>query len=470
MDSTIAPETRAPDPVSGRAGEYAGQSASLPTPSTPTVAVVESSAPAPIAVPAKRRRGHIPRVRRPVGIHLRVHTLDSLRHRDFLLLWLSTIFLGAGFWVQQLMVGWLAFHMSGSAFVTSMAVSAQNFPYFFAGPLGGVLADRLDKRKMLITLYTVKGLMTAAFGVLVISGTAETWHLFAYALAMGTSWALTDPMRVSIVPTAVPRAMLVNAYALNSLGFNATRFMIPAIAGFMIVWLGPGETSIMGGICLVGAAAGIFMLDTKKGADLTRRPKAKISEAFEFVRNEPIVATILLMGLIPPLLLGPYIHGLMPVYAEVVFEVGAPGQGLMLAAIGIGGLTGGIIVATIGEFRNKTREMVLSLGAAAILMIAFAHTGVFMLALVMLSLMFLAVMTYFTIQPAIIQSLTPDDLRGRVSSLGIMVFGIAPIGGLAAGYLAERFGAPTATTIAGITLIIALTVLTSLNRRLWTGR
>ena len=156
------------------------------------------------AKPARQGAGALRALRsrtpRPPRVRVRVHTLDSLRYREFRLLWVSTLGIGGGFWVQQLIVGWLTYSLTRSPLLTSLALGLEALPFLLGGPIGGILADQWDRRRLLMAVSAYQAAVTAGFSVVVLLDRVETWHIFAFVLAMGSSWAVSSPARLRHSP------------------------------------------------------------------------------------------------------------------------------------------------------------------------------------------------------------------------------------------------------------------------------
>ena len=214
-------------PVAGPAA-LPGTAQGLPPPAeAQAVPTALDAADVPVAAPARHR--YRPTFR-PVRIGVRVHTIDSLRHRNFRLLWTATLLAGGAGWTHQVVVGWLTFYMTQSALLTSLALGLGALPFLFVGPVAGVLADGWDRRKLLALCFGYQATITAGFAGLLVVGSIETWHMFAFVLATGLSSAVLHPAMMSLLPNTVPRESLLNAFALRSLAFNATRLTVPALA------------------------------------------------------------------------------------------------------------------------------------------------------------------------------------------------------------------------------------------------
>ena len=171
----------------------------------------------------------------------RFNTFRSLRHRNYRLLWIGTLFSSSGQWIQQAALGWLTYDMTGSAALLGAVNGARSLPLLFLGPVGGVAADRFDKKRLMLTTPAFMVIISIAFATLIVTGLIEVWHIFVFTLLSGVGWAFNMPVRQSIVPNLVPREDMMNAMALNSAAFNVTRIGGPAIAGLMIAKIGPGE-------------------------------------------------------------------------------------------------------------------------------------------------------------------------------------------------------------------------------------
>ena len=179
-------------------------------------------------VPRRRLRPHI---RKPRMRPMRVHTFDSLLHRDYRFLWASTLFFSGAFWMQQVIIGWLTYELTQSALLTSLAMGLDALPILIAGPLGGLLVDRWDKRKLLAGVFAYQSLLALGFGGLVLLSDVNAWHIFSFIFLMGIGWVIVDPARMALIPSIVPHHNMVNAFALNSLAFSITRLAIPAVGG-----------------------------------------------------------------------------------------------------------------------------------------------------------------------------------------------------------------------------------------------
>ena len=400
----------------------------------------------------------------------RVHTLDSLRYRDFRLLFATTLLVSAGAWTRVVVVGWLTYSLTQSPLMTSLALGLDALPLLFVSPLGGMLADMWDRRTILAVTIGFHAAVVAVLAAIVSTGQVEVWQIFALIILEGTASAFLSPSYVSIVASIVPKERLINAFALSSLAGNSMRLIFPAIAGVILAIVGPAPALAMGAALFVaGGIAVLFMRvrteESEPGAQGSR--KAGFGESVAFVWSRPIIVAMLALSLLPLMLLGPFVTGLLPVYASEVCAVGPAGLGLLTSALGAGATLGIIVLASFGTIRNQLRVVIVTLALAGVAMAGFSFSPTMVLALPLLMLMSAAASTSMTLGGAAVQSLTPGRLRGRVSGIHEMTLGLFPLGTLASGLLAQLLGAPSATLIAAGAMVSVLAVVAFGFRRIW---
>ena len=431
-----------------------------------------------VSVPVKPRRRVRPHIRKPQMPRvnttrisarvprvrpMRVHTFDSFLHRDYRFLWASTLFFSGAFWMQQVVMGWLTYELTQSALLTSLAMGLDALPILIAGPLGGLLVDRWDKRKLLAGVFLYQSLLALGFGALALLGTVNAWHVFTFIFLMGVAWVIADPARMALIPSIVPRHSLVNAFALNSLAFGITRLAIPAVGGMLLAFAGAGYAILLQSALVAIAAATALGLNVVPSAVQSKlNPKVALSEILEgarYIREHQVVLGLLLFGFLPTVLISPFLHGLIPVYAAEVYEVGPATLGLLMSAVGAGFLTGTLVLASLGDVPHKGLMILGCIALICVSMVAFALNPTIALAYPIVALGSMGTMGYFSITSATMQSILPDGIRGRVSGIYILTFGAMPLGNLTAGVISENFGAPVATLIACGLIVIAATLL-----------
>ncbi len=472
VKSLVSTDTPAPDVSIAPTSEQQEVAAAHPV--GDIVVAPTDVAPAP-AKPRRRVRPHIPKPRmraakvsarvpriRPV----RVRTFDSFQHRSYRFLWASTLFFSGAFWLQQVIIGWLTYELTQSALLTSLAMGLDALPILIAGPLGGLLVDRWDKRKLLVGVFVYQALIALGFGAMVLLGSVNVWHVFAFIFLMGVGWVITDPARMALIPSIVPRHSLVNAFALNSLAFSITRLAIPAIGGALLAFAGAGYAMLLEGAVVAVAAAmalGLSVAPSESKDRLNMRGAlSEILEGARYIRERPVVLGLLLFGFIPTVLVSPFLHGLIPVYAAEVFGVGPAKLGLLMSAVGAGFLAGTLVIASLGDALRKGMMILGSIALICVSMVGFSLNPTIELAYPLVALGSVGTMGFFSMTSATMQSILPDGIRGRVSGIYILTFGAMPAGNLAAGVISQNMGAPTATLIA-CGLIIAATVVLTLK-------
>ena len=365
--------------------------------------------------------------------------------------------------MQQVIIGWLTYELTQSALLTSLVMGLDALPILIAGPIGGLLVDRWDKRKLLSGVFVYQSLLALGFGTMVLLGDVNAWHVFSFVFMMGIGWVIVDPARMALIPAIVPRHSLVNAFALNSLAFSLTRLAIPAIGGALIVFSGAGVALLLQGVLVAVAAAlalGLGTFATSGQPKLNARGAlSEILEGVRYIRDTPVVLGLMLFGFLPTVLISPFLHGLIPVYAAEVYDVGPATLGLLMSAVGAGFLTGTLLLASIGDVPHKGLMILGCIALICVSMVAFALNPSIALAFPIVAIGSMGTMGYFSITGATMQSILPDGIRGRVSGIYILTFGAMPAGNLAAGVISENMGAPTATLIACGLVVVAASVL-----------
>lgn len=415
------------------------------------------------------RRPHVPRIR-PSSISARVHTFESFKYRNYRLMWGATAFSSGAFWLQQVIIGWIAYELTKSPFLTTVAMGLDALPILIVGPVGGLLADSWDRRKLLAGMLAYQCAATAVFGVVVMLGTLETWHIFAYIFAMGFAFVILDPTRMTIIASSVPSNSIVNAFALNSLGFSVMRLAAPVVGGGVLALWGAGPALMLEAslhLVAVGFALGLRLPVVEQTPLRFRSAFSRIAEGARYVKYEPVILGICLMGVLMPLLGFTFVNGLMPVYAAEVFFVDSVGLGLLMASIGAGSTLGTLVLASFSTISSRGRVLILAVFLTGVTMMLFSRVPTMGTAFPLLMLVSASTMLYFSTASATIQSLAPEAFRGRVASLYALSFGALPVGSLLAGAMAQRWGAPMATLLAGAFMLAALLVLGLAFRSLW---
>ena len=361
---------------------------------------------------------------------LLLQTLDSFRYRDYRIVWTAGLSMTGSYWFQQIVIGWLMFDTTGSAVLTSIALGLDTLPFLFLAPVGGIVADRWDRRHVMAVATTYMAVVTLGLAVVVMSGKVQTWHILAYALIIGLSFPLMDPAWLSLMVKTVPKKNIVNALALNGLAGNGSRLVFPPIGGLIIARLGPGQALVAGAALYAVASAAIlavtrYEVDQREG----RRGSglSQFTEGLRYVRSDPIVLVLVLMTALLPLTFLPAVNRMMPVYASEVFAIGPTGLGLLMAVIGVGSTIGTIALASTREIGRRGRVLVVTIMLSCATMVGFSLADGLASAMTLLLLVSAVATVYWSLSEALVMEISPDHLRGRVASLAGASMGLFPL-------------------------------------------
>lgn len=352
-------------------------------------------------------------------------------------------------WVAQ---AWLVYRLTGSAVLLGTVGFASQVPVFLLSPIGGVVADRRDRRRVLLATQSASMVLALGLALLTLSGRIEVWQLLALAAMLGVANGFDIPARQSFVVELVGRQDLVNAIALNSSMFNGARIVGPAIAGIVVAAVGEGYCFLANAVSYLAVLASLLAIRLPPRARLAparSSPAAQILEGWRFVAGtSPIRALLLLLGLVS--LTGMPYAVLMPVIAEDVLHAGASGLGLLMGASGTGALIGALVLARRTSLRGLGSWVAWAALAFGAALVAFSLSRQFWLSVVLLLPVGFSMLLQMSSSNTLIQSMVPDELRGRVMSAYSMMFmGMSPLGALLAGTLAEAVGAPATIAIGG---------------------
>lgn len=325
-------------------------------------------------------------------------------------------------------------------------------PFLFAGPVAGVVADRVDRKRLILANQIVMAVLAAGFAVLVTTGRVEVWHLFLFSLLGGIVWSFDQPVRQTIAPTIVPKKDLLNAIALSSAAFNVTRIIGPGLGGLLIAAFGPGANFFIQAAAYLGVFLMVLPIRLPLVDTASRRRFSffsNLKEGVRYVGGQRPILMVIVMALLPSLFLMPFTMALMPVVAKETLGVGAGGLGLLMSLSGVGALVGTMALASLGNFQHKGMLLVMAITMAGVGTLLFAMSTSMSAALS--SLVFLGAfqMIYFATSNTILQTITPDQFRGRVMSLYMLDMGLSPVGSVLAGVLAQSYGTGVAITVAG---------------------
>jgi len=390
----------------------------------------------------------------------RFQTFASLRHLDYRYLWFGTLMMSAGQWVQQVTLGWLLYDLTGNSMLLGALNGLRALPFLVTGPLAGVAADRMDRRRLLLRTQWILIITALLMGALVASPFLHVWHIFLFTLITGVAWTITEPVRMSMIPSVVPKENLANAVALNSGGFNLMKVIGPALGGALIAWFGPAENFYVQAIAYSGVLAMVYWMHIPPHHAESKRRSALVNlkEGFAYVWSTPAVLALMTLAYVPRIFAVPY-QTLMPVFQKDVLQTGPEGLGLLMAAPGVGAVIAVLTLASLGS--RIQRQGLLLVGSIVVLgalLVIFSQITWFPLALFMLVLVGIFQMFFLASTATMLQMIVPDKLRGRVLSLYMLDRGFMPLGALFAGTTAHFIGAPLTVALMGA-IVIILTVI-----------
>jgi predicted MFS family arabinose efflux permease len=369
--------------------------------------------------------------------------------------------MSTGQWVQQVTLGWLVYDLTGNSMLLGALNGLRALPFLITGPMAGVAADRMDRRRLLLHTQWVLIITAVVMGALVASPLLHVWHIFLFTLITGIAWTITEPVRMSMIPSLVPKQDLANAIALNSGGFNLMKVIGPALGGAMIALFGAPENFFIQAVAYVGVLVMIHLMhipplraDAKRSSAM-----ANLKEGFAYVWSTPAVLALMALAYVPRIFAVPY-QTLMPVFQKDVLRVGPEGLGLLMAAPGVGAVIAVLMLASVGHrIRRQGLLLVASIIILGLFLILFSQITWFPLALITLVLAGVFQMFFLASTATMLQLIVPDELRGRVMSLYMLDRGFMPAGALFAGTAAHFIGAPmTVATMGAIVILLTLLV------------
>jgi MFS family permease len=377
----------------------------------------------------------------------------ALRHRNYRLYQGSQFISLIGSWMQAVSLPWLVLELGGSPLQLAAVVALQFGPATFLAPFGGVLADRIEKRKTLIVTEAAAMLQATVLFALVITGSAEVWHVLALTFLLGLVTAVDMPVRQAFNAELVPRDDLLNSIALNSASFNLARVVGPAIAGVVIALAGNGLNFALNAASYTAALIGLLLMDRAAVRAVTAasgsRVLASIAEGIRYARRTPTIlwSLVLLAGIF---FFAMNFSTLLPLHAHDVLKLSGDGYGALFACMGVGALSAALLLAYLGS--RPILGLPLAAGAGfAVFEVLLGLDRVPLLAYPLMVGNGFCGMLMVNSLNGVVQWNVPDELRGRVMALWVTVFaGTVPVGAFFAGTVAQHWGSGVAFVIGGL--------------------
>jgi MFS family permease len=392
----------------------------------------------------------------PASPRSRVATaVRALRHRNFQLFFAGQLISLIGTWMQTVAQSWLVYRLTGSTLLLGTVGFASQIPVFLVAPIGGTVADRFNRRRIVIATQMMSMILAFILASLTLTHRIQVWQIMVLAAGLGVVNAFDIPARQAFLMDMVGREDLMNAIALNSSMFNGARILGPAVAGIVVAWVGEGWCFFANAVSYIAVIAGLLMMKITHPLNLAHQgsPIEHILEGFRFViRAAPIRAILLLLGLVS--LVGMPYSVLMPVFAREILHGGAKELGLLMGATGVGALLGALTLATRVGVRGLGKLIAICAGGFGVSLILFSFSKIFWLSMALLLPVGFTMMVQMASSNTLLQSMVPDQMRGRVIAVYSMMFmGMAPFGAFFAGAIAHRLGAPWTVAVGGVACI-----------------
>lgn len=396
------------------------------------------------------------------------HTFDAFRTHSYRMLWPANFFAYISRWMQITLLSWLVLELTDSPFYVALVGFFAMVPLLLFGAFGGVLADRVSRRKLLIISSSSNLMLSLAMLVLLMSGREEFWHAYVVVLFTGLAWALDMPARRSLVYDLFERASLTNAMALDSVGMHASRMLGPTIAGGMIA-----AVSITGGyvvLAVFGAVSIVLMAlvrppARRPGLQAARSIIRNLAEGFAYVLGNRVILATVVVTVLMNMLLFPYMQ-MIPVIARDSLGVGPGLMGLLMGADGLGAIVGSMTIASVATIKYHGRIFLGGSVVGLIMSIGFALSNSVAMALPILVLLGLGTAGFGTMQSTIVLLAAREEMRGRALGVISLAIGAGPIGALIIGALASLAGPELAIMMLSATGLLSIAVVSVLMPRL----
>jgi MFS family permease len=379
----------------------------------------------------------------------RLAVFDSLRNRDFRWFWLARLASSASIEMGGVAQGWLVYQLTGSALALGWVSSARSIARLLLSLYGGALADRLQRRQVLIWARAAMLANVLAIAILILTGTLQVWHLVAYSFFSGVISALMMPAQKAYLAQLVGPKALLNAVSLTFASMGLMGIFGASLAGFFIEWV--GAEAVYFAIATLYACALLALCRLPPGDVIsggTASVWRELGEGVRYLKVCPAIPPLLAIAVVR-VLLGWSYRTLMPVYATKVLQLGARGLGLLSAAPGVGSLLGSLALASLGDFRGKGKVLLIGGCVMGLFLIGFSNARHFALAFLCLLVVGAARRGLAITNQTLIQANCEDAYRGRIMAMYMMTIGLLPLGTLPAGAMADAWGVPVTLTLQG---------------------
>lgn len=387
----------------------------------------------------------------------RMGTFASLKIRDYGLLWWGMVISNIGTWMQMVAQGYLVYQLTHSPFALGLVGFVRAVPVFTFSLFAGVVADRVDRRKLLIVTQTLAGIFALILAVLTSTGVVTVWMIMVLAFFSSAVAAFDNPTRQALVPDIVGKQYIANAVALQSAAFNGTGILGPSLAGLALGFIGTAACFYINAVSFLAVIIALLMMSSIPNR--TQRKQTMIQnlrEGFGYVRGNRTVAALLILIALVGLLGRPYTQ-LMPAVQRDVLHVGATGLGILMAFSSIGALIGALAIASLSDFKHRGLMLMGSIAVFGVALISFSLSRSFPLSLGLLVLVGGGATMSMSTTNMLIQLNVPGEFRGRIMSMYTMIaMGMMPLGSMLLGTIADFIGVPETLLLGGIGCLVTL--------------
>ena len=393
-------------------------------------------------------------------------TRFALRSRSFGIFAAGNLVSQTGEWMTLVALNWAVLEFTGSALYLGLINACRLVPTFLLSVPAGVLADRIDRRKLLILLQA--GIMPSTFCVgYLLAADSPFWLLAVVVTLRSALMAVVIPVRNSLIPNLVPESQVASAVAVDSAVRNLSRIAGPAIAGTLLAVMEVADVFWISACSIVAVLLSLFVVHPESNRDaVSNNIKADIQEAAVYVKNSPSVQSLLILAVVPMVFAFPY-TAMMPLFAEDLLQLGPEGLGILLSVAAAGALVGSAWLSLGSETEGAGKWLVCSIIGFGLFLLLFMTAETLVTAAVLMFLVGLASATYRTISRVTLQTRVPDRLRGRILSIALMDRGLMPLGAILIGAVAEWAGALWAGVVMGGGCVAVTLAVLAARRQIW---
>jgi MFS family permease len=394
------------------------------------------------------------------------HTFRALRHRNFRLFISGQIVSLVGTWMQNTAQSWLVYRLTHSELLLGTTWFCSQIAVFALGPLGGIVSDRYSRRRVVILTQTASMLQAFLLAALTLTGRIQVQHVLALGALLGIINAFDMPARQALVIQMTSQEDLINAISLNSAVFNTARVLGPSVAGLVLSAVGEGTCFLLNGLSFLAVIVGLAAMRLPRFEPHPPAPVIQhLKDGFRYAASHHAVRRVLAL-MAAATFAGMPAFVLMPFFADDIFHRGSAGLGYLMGAMGVGAVTGTLVLARRTRMKGLGGVMVVSGITTGIAYLCFAYSPSFYLSLAIMPVIGYSVMRQMASANTTIQTSIPDQYRGRIMALYAMtVVGLGPFGSLAAGAIAGRFGARNALACGGALALVSSLIFEWSRRR-----